>query len=226
MAYDACCLWCLGYPEQALKRSREALDLARKIGHGFSLADVLAFGGCVFESMRGDAQRLLEDAEELERLSKGMGCSSFRMTGTCYMGEALARLGHVQEGIAHMREGLAQRQSTGTHCHSLGILAALAVAQAKAGPPEEGLVILAEALALVEESGEYHWESTLHRLKGELLLLRGDEAGAEASLRHADRSGPPAECSVLGTAGRDELEPPLARPGEKDRGPPAAGGSL
>jgi adenylate cyclase len=28
LSYEACCLWCLGFPEQALQRSHEALALA------------------------------------------------------------------------------------------------------------------------------------------------------------------------------------------------------
>ncbi|MGD8738136.1 MAG: BTAD domain-containing putative transcriptional regulator, partial [Anaerolineae bacterium] len=35
MAYDACCLWCLGYPDQAEQRSQEALDLGRQLNHPF-----------------------------------------------------------------------------------------------------------------------------------------------------------------------------------------------
>jgi tetratricopeptide (TPR) repeat protein len=52
LSYNSCCLWCLGYPEQALKRSQEALALARELGHPFSLADVLCFAGCMLERMQ------------------------------------------------------------------------------------------------------------------------------------------------------------------------------
>jgi predicted ATPase len=128
LAYDACCLWCLGYPEQALERSQEALALARELDHAFSLADVLCFAGCMFNEMRRDAPALRDDAEELMRLSEGMGFSSFGGTGTCYWGAALAKLGQVQEGMAQIREGLAVRQSIGARCHLSGILGALAEA--------------------------------------------------------------------------------------------------
>jgi predicted ATPase len=185
LAYDACCLWCLGYPEQALKRSQEALDLARALDHAFSLADVLCFAGCLFHAMRRDAPALKDDAEELTRLSKGMGFSSFEGTGACYWGEAMAKLGQVQEGIAQMREGLAARQSIGGRCCSSGVLGALAEAQAKAGRPEEGLATLGEAFALVEETDERFCEAELYRLQAEVLLTQGDDAGAEASLHQA-----------------------------------------
>ena len=185
IAYDACSFWCLGYPEQALTRSREALDLARGIGHSFSLADVLTYAGCMLESMRGNARKLLDFAKELEELSKGMGSSSFGCMGTCFRGEALARLGQVEEGIACMRAGLAKRRSHGDLCYQSGVMAALAMAEARAGRLGAGLATLAEALAFIEASGERHWEPELRRLQGELLLVQGDEAAAEASLRRA-----------------------------------------
>jgi predicted ATPase/DNA-binding SARP family transcriptional activator len=185
LSYDACCLWCLGYPDQALSRSQEALALARELGHPLSLADVLYFAGCLFNKMRRDAQALKDDAEELMRLSKGMGSSSFWGAGTCYWGEALTKLGQIQEGMAQVREGMAARQSIDARCYLSGILGALAEAQAKAGQPEEGLATLAEALALVEETNEHYWESELYRLKADLLLKQGDDAEAEASLHKA-----------------------------------------
>jgi predicted ATPase len=51
-------------------------------------------------------------------------------------------------------------------------LAMLAEAYEKGGEAEEGLNALAEALALVDKTGERWWEAELHRLKGELLLRR------------------------------------------------------
>jgi len=185
LAYDACCLWCLGYPEQALERSREALALARELDHAFTLADVLCFGGCLFNKMRRDTQALKDTAQELIRLSKELSFSSFGGTGICYWGEALTELGRVQEGMALIHEGLAIRQSIGVRCHLAGILGALAEAQAMTGQPDQGLTTLAEALAFVEETDERHWEAELHRLRAELLLTLGNEAGTEISLRQA-----------------------------------------
>ena len=184
LAYAACCLWCLGYPNQALRRSQEVLALAREPGHPFSLADVLCYGGCMFNKMRRDAQALKDDAEELMRLSneKVPGWSG---EGTRFRGEALAMLGQVQEGMAQMREGMAAHQSVGVRLDLSGKLGSLAEAQAKAGRPGEGLTTLAEALALVEQTDERHWEAELYRLRAELLLMQGDDAGAEASLQKA-----------------------------------------
>lgn len=40
------------------------------------------------------------------------------------------------------------------------------------GKVEEGLITLAEALALVDKTGERFYEAELYRLKGELLLIQ------------------------------------------------------
>jgi predicted ATPase len=87
--------------------------------------------------------------------------------------------------MTRIREGLAVCYSMGELCYTSGILGALALAQARAGRLEEGLVTLAEALKLVEQTEERHWEADLHRSKGELLLAQGDEEKAEASLLKA-----------------------------------------
>ena len=185
LAYTACCLWCLGYPDQALSRSQEALAVARKLGHPFTLCDILSFAGCMFNAMRRDAGALKEDADELVRLSSEMGLPGWIWAGTCYVGEALAMLGQFQEGIAQMRQGMAASESLGERCYLTGALRSLAEAQAKTSHPEKALNTLDEALALVEETDERHWEAELYRLRGELLLMQGDHAEAEASFDKA-----------------------------------------
>ncbi|MEJ2353838.1 MAG: tetratricopeptide repeat protein, partial [Anaerolineales bacterium] len=187
LAYDACCMWCLGYPDQALKNGQQALALARRFDHPFTLADVLCYAGCLFNTMRCDAQALKEDADALIRLSheKGIAGAGWSGIGMCFQGEALAMLGQVQEAIPQIRQGMAVDQSDNVHLHIPLALRSLAQAQAQAGHLEEGLNTLAEALALVEETGEHHWEAELYRLRAEMLLRQGNETEAEASLQNA-----------------------------------------
>ncbi|HSX77531.1 MAG TPA: hypothetical protein VLQ80_03005, partial [Candidatus Saccharimonadia bacterium] len=59
-------------------------------------------------------------------------------------------------------------------------LAHLAEAYGEVGQTEEGLTVLAEALAVVDKTGERYWEVEIHRLKGELLLALSAEKHAEA----------------------------------------------
>src|SRR5262249_16844319 len=74
------------------------------------------------------------------------------------------------EGISQIRQGLTTRQSITAGIHHTYHLALLAEAYGKAGQAEEGLTTLAEALTVVDTSGERVYEAELYRLKGELTL--------------------------------------------------------
>ena len=79
-----------------------------------------------------------------------------------------------------MGRGLAGWRATGAELVQPYFLALLAEAYEKAGQAEEGLLVLAEALALVRTSGERRKEAELYRLKGELLLARSPEHHRQA----------------------------------------------
>jgi predicted ATPase len=69
----------------------------------------------------------------------------------------LVRLGQVEEGIAQILKGLGKMASIELRLYSTGIRSALALGQAKAGRPEEGLATLEKTLAQMEETGERYW---------------------------------------------------------------------
>jgi predicted ATPase/DNA-binding SARP family transcriptional activator len=185
LAYDACCLWCLGYPDQALQRSQEALTLAGQLDHAFSLADALCFAGCMFNAMRGDALALMDNAEQLIGLADEKGFAGWIDTAKCFRGEALAMLGQAPEGIAQIRQGMAANKLTGVRCYFSGDLRALAEAQAQAGLSRDALLTLSQALDLVERTNEHHWEAELHRLRAKLMLAQGNNSEAEVNLNKA-----------------------------------------
>lgn len=185
LAYDACCLWTLGYPDQALARREEVLQLARDLGHTFYLADVLCFGGCLLDQMRRDGTALELHAEELIQVSGKIGYASWIGSGTFHRGAAWAMQGRPDDGIAEMRAGLAARGARGMRCQTPEMLRALAEAQAKAGRLAKALATVNEGLATMEETGEHQWEADLHRMKGVLLHKQGKLAEAEASFQTA-----------------------------------------
>jgi DNA-binding SARP family transcriptional activator/predicted ATPase len=185
MAYDACCLWCLGYPDQALHLSQETLALARELGHAFSLADVLCYGGCMLDDILGDAQSLFTNSDELVRISQEASFTGYLATGISYRGQALAMSGRVEEGIDQVRQGMAASDSLDVAWGLTSNLRVVAEVYASTGQVQQGLKTLDEAVALVEEHGERHWESELYRLRGEMLLRQGHQAEAEASFQKA-----------------------------------------
>jgi len=74
------------------------------------------------------------------------------------------------EGIARIQQGIAAYRATGAELYQPHFLALLAEADGKAAQVEEGLAVLAEALAVVVKTGERFYEAELYRLKGELTL--------------------------------------------------------
>jgi predicted ATPase len=77
-----------------------------------------------------------------------------------------------------MREGLDAQLAAGATLFRPWYLCFLAEVCGTAGRFEEGLAAVAEAIAIVEKTGERYNEAELHRLKGELVLRgSGVEAG-------------------------------------------------
>ncbi len=164
-------LWQLGYPDQSLTKSREALTLAQELAHPPTLAFVLSFTATTHR-FRQEIQVVQERAEAQITLSNEQG-SHFGMTqGLIQRGWALSEQGRSEEGITQIRQGLATRRTMGVRLGEGLYLGWLAEAQAKAGQVEEGLTVLAEAMAAVNETGNRFNEAELYRLKGELTMKK------------------------------------------------------
>ena len=99
-------LWLLGYPDQALQRSHEALTLAQELAHPLSLAYALDCAAMLHQ-FRREAQAAQERAEAAMALSTEQGFALYLAWGTILRGWALAEQGQGEEGIAQMRQGLA-----------------------------------------------------------------------------------------------------------------------
>ena len=184
-AYLAICLWYLGYPEQAVAKSREARELAYKLDHSFSLADVLRYGCCEVDKLRRNAPSLKSHAEELIRLSQNKDFSSWYSAGLSCLGESLILTGRIQAGISLVQEGVNGNLSTGVRCSIPGPLIYLIEAYAGMGDLERGEKVWTEVCDLIEMTGERRWEGWLYRMRAMLQRMRGRDRDAEASLRKA-----------------------------------------
>src|SRR5262249_36163545 len=76
LAYMTRPLWLLGYPDQALQRSHEALTLAQELAHPFSLAYALTFAAWVHQ-FRREGQATHARAEALYALAGEQGFAFF-----------------------------------------------------------------------------------------------------------------------------------------------------
>ena len=174
LAFLAWMLWHLGYPDQALQRSQEAVALAREISHPYSLAFALHFGTSVYRFRREGAPAQTQ-AEGVVALASEQGFPYFRAAGTYLRGWALAEQGQVEEGIADMLEGQRIWQESGIR--QLGqVSLLLAEAYGKVDRVKDGLAVLAQAEAELDKSNEKWWQAELLRTRGELLRVAKDGA--------------------------------------------------
>ena len=187
LGFDAWALWILGYPDQALARSRDALELTHALNHPFSLAWSLFFATGLHQ-LRREARAVREQAEAMMRVSTEQEFPVWLALATMFHGWALAVQAEGEEGIAQMRQGLQMFRDTGAEVLRPLMLALLADTYGNLGRVTEGLYLLDEALAVIEKTQERWWAAELHRLQGELLLRQGPDhkvEAAEASLHQA-----------------------------------------
>ena len=175
----------LGYPDQALTQSHEAITLARKLAHPHSLAAALSYAVWLHH-FRQDGLAVQERVEAAIVLSNEQGFPLYSTMGMTLQGWALAMHGQGEDGIAQLQQGLAAMRALRIELGWPSYLALLVEAYGNVGQTEAGLTTLTEALATAHRTGERWWETELHRLKGELLLRQVNPTEeAEACFRQA-----------------------------------------
>jgi predicted ATPase/DNA-binding winged helix-turn-helix (wHTH) protein len=178
LAYAAWTLWHLGYPDQALERSYEALALAQRLSHPLNLAHAELFVG-VLRQYRREVRAAEEDAESLIAHTAEYGLTDYWAWATGLRGWAMAQQGRSEEGIAKLQESLAAFSATEALLRPY-FLCLLAEAWRETGRIDDGLNALTEALAAANEHEIRFYEAETHRLKGELLSKQDDSNAAEA----------------------------------------------
>ena len=182
-AWLATVLWILGYPDQAVTRSQEALASAQQLDHFLSLVLALYAAGHAYQH-RWEDQALGECVQQLQRLVSGKHLLVGDVWVEVFGGWLMVREGQLEEGLRRIREGTAAWQKTGAVFGTTAQLIVLTEACMLSGQIEEGLEVVAKALALVERTGARSNEADLYWLRGELLLAGdGDVAEAEAWFR-------------------------------------------
>jgi predicted ATPase len=169
LSYEAWVLWLLGYPNQAQKRSHEALSLALELAHPFSLAFALNFASLLHHHRR-EGQAAHEQAQALVKLSLEQGFAFYFAHGTILRGGALAEQEQEEGGIAQILQGLNALQATGAELRLPYYFAALAVAHARVQQVQKAFALLTKALDAMHRNEERVHEAELYRIKGELSL--------------------------------------------------------
>jgi predicted ATPase len=184
MSYEAWSLWFLGYPDQSLNRGEEALALARRLGHPFTLAQTLADTMYLYP-LCGEVGRTREAAEATIACADQYGFPYWSSIGSIHLGWSVAVAGAGEAGLERMEAGLAAYRKTGASLALPWFLGLFAEAQQVAGRSDAAAQSLKDALAMVERTGERFYAADLHRLRGAFAAERGAGEEAEAHLRRA-----------------------------------------
>jgi len=173
-------LWTLGYPDQALQRSNEALAFAQSLSNPRDLTRAIMFAAMV-HLFRREVRATQESADAVIALSAEHGTTEWLPWATALRGSVMAAQGHHEEGIAQLYEGMAMSRATGIELFRSGFLCLLAEACMQAGRLDHALSALTEAETAANQREERLLEAAeIFQLKGELLLRRDDPNVAEA----------------------------------------------
>jgi adenylate cyclase len=181
LSYLALTLVYLGYPDQARKRSEQAVARGRDCAQPFALAFAMHFDSFLCQDRR-EAPSAQEAAERVIELSAEHGFAFWLAQATSVRGEAIAEQGRTEEGIAQMLKGLAAMQTIGFEANRAIHLARLAKAYGDAGRLDQALSTLQEALAFADQNEERKYDCERLQLKGQLLLRQQETHATEAQL--------------------------------------------
>jgi DNA-binding SARP family transcriptional activator/predicted ATPase len=177
-------LWLLGYPDRALACLQESFALAQEIPEQTDIKWPLIFGALLHQHRR-EPERCLELAEQTVAHGEEHGLDAHVRWGTSLRGWALAELGALDDGIQLMQESLLAHRAIRQMIIMPYWLALLAEQFGKRGEVEKGLATIEEGLGVLRETFQPFYEAELHRLRGQLLLLRADIPAAESALHEA-----------------------------------------
>ena len=177
-------LWALGYPDRAAARARETLELARSQRQPTTLAFALVVIGGI-HLYRGEYLEAIALCDELAALCREYELRQEGEWSRSFQGAALAALGDTERGITLLKDSLAAQQSIGAGLVRPTFLALLADALRQAGRVEEGLEAVDEGLTHAGRTFQGGYVAELHRVRGELLRLAGNDTAAENAMRAA-----------------------------------------
>jgi len=199
LVFSALNQWCLGYPDAAVARCKQALAGAITQGDTYGQVYGTAVGSLLLFFLQ-DEEALQDLSEQCYRLSLQQGFAWWRSFAEVFLGRRMVLAGEAAAGLERMQGGIAGWQDAGLAFGSatLGLVMADAclLAATRRAPGDGGTdtgavrtVLLASGLAAIDAAigpGKT-WPSQifppeLWRVRGELLLARDGLAASGAAL--------------------------------------------
>jgi class 3 adenylate cyclase/predicted ATPase len=161
--------WFMGLADRAVADSRQAIDRAVALDHPHSLGFALSFEASIRQA-RGELTKTLEAAEWAISVGERGRFPYWSAWGRMLRGWSIGRLGHLEEGIAEIEQGLADYRATGAELVRPYGLMLLAEIVAGTGNPHRAIELLDEAILMTSTNRTLFCEPELLRLRGECML--------------------------------------------------------
>jgi predicted ATPase/class 3 adenylate cyclase len=180
-------LWMLGFPDRAVERANAGIALAIELEHPFTTAYALFH--CAFLHLwRREPKLVRERAAGVLDVVEDHEFQIWRAVGTCLYGAAETAMGHHDEGLAQVRQGMKLYQGLKTPPVFWPLLLYVqSGACAQAGRMAEGLAHIEEALDVAGSGSGTTLFPELQLLKGDLIAAgpEANRAGAEPCFQRA-----------------------------------------
>jgi class 3 adenylate cyclase/predicted ATPase len=209
-AYRAHVDWHLGLADASLRAVQDAIDLANRLAHPFSLAVALAYAAMLHQ-FRREPTEVRARADAARSICTEHGFSYYAAWAAIMNGWAVAEEGDVEGGIARVRVGVRDLRATGAELRLPYYLGILADIYRRAQQLQDATVTLAEARAVAERNAEHWADPSLHLLESDLAVAIGDQAEAERCLRRAIASAHTQDARALLLRGSTRLARLLAK---------------
>ena len=162
-------LWALGYPDQSREACLEQLSHARRVGQPFNLLWGLS-GGTMGLLLRGDTDLVRKWLEEIRHIGQEQAMPIAELLQSWWGGYTSIAEGKYEQGYAELAPGIRHwRDTGGVHLVPYANMN-LALALKAMGRVEEAVILIDDALEVIENTGHRMHEAEVHRIKGELLL--------------------------------------------------------
>ena len=186
-------LWVQGFPDQAIRAGRLAVDETRELAHPLTLCGALAWGGAAPNLRIGDLATAREFSEELLEQAEQQSLADYHAYALAVEDILALRSGTSNIGVETIRAALDRWHASRWHVYlTMGDFVEIA---ANAGYADEIAAIVDETLERVERNQELWALAEVLRVKGQLLLSRNEpdldlvEEYLMRSLTHAHAHG-------------------------------------
>ena len=184
LAWAAHSHWLLGDDDQAVTSADDAVALARRIGHPFSLAVALAYAG-VTHQLRRDVPPLVEIATELRELCDRYGFAYYREWALILHGWSRGD----EAGLELARQGVDNLTAEGSFTRVSYWLSLVAELASRTGQPAVARASLDAALVRARTHDDVWWMPEVMRLRAAFDDLPAAAERLRSAVRTATEHG-------------------------------------